>query len=48
VLFQVSAVVPSLGPNESKEIRTDIDGQLQHKSIPDWQYLKTEVHVTGQ
>ena len=47
-LFQVSAVVPSLGPNESKEIRTDIEGQLQSKPIPDWQYLKTEVQVSGQ
>lgn len=48
VLFQVSAVVPSLGPNESKEIRTDIEGQLQSKPIPDWQYLKTEVQVSTQ
>ncbi|HME07886.1 MAG TPA: hypothetical protein VKG25_12595 [Bryobacteraceae bacterium] len=48
VLFQVSAVVPSLGPNESKEIRTDIEGQLQSKPIPDWQYLKTEVQISGQ
>jgi len=48
VLFQVSAVVPSLGPNESKEIRTDIEGQLQSKPIPDWRYLKTEVQVSTQ
>jgi len=48
VLFQVSAMVPSLGPNESKEIRTDIEGQLQAKPIPDWQYLKTEVQVSNQ
>ncbi len=48
VLFQVSAVVPVLGPNESKEIRTDIQGQLESKPIPDWQYLKTEVQISGQ
>lgn len=48
LLFQVSAMIPSLSPNESKEIRTDIQDQLQSKTIPDWQYLKTEVQVNDQ
>lgn len=45
-LFRVPATVLSLGPYQSKEIRTDIDAQLQSKSLPDWENLKVDVQVT--
>ena len=45
-LFQVSAVVPSLGPYQAKEIRTDLDAPLQSTPIPDWGDLKADVQVT--
>ena len=44
-LFAVSAVVPSLGPHQSKEIRTDLDSELRASSIPDWESLRTDVQV---
>lgn len=47
-LFTVSAVVPSLAPHQSKEIRTDLDSELRSSAIPDWEYLRTEVHVGSQ
>jgi len=47
-LFTVSAVVPSLGPHQSKEIRTDLDSELRNTAIPDWEYLRTEVHIGTQ
>ncbi len=47
-LFTVSAVVPSLGPHQSKEIRTDLDSELRNSAIPDWEYLRTEVHIGTQ
>jgi hypothetical protein len=47
-LFTVSTVIPSLGPHQSKEIRTDLDSQLRTSSIPDWEYLRTDVHIGTQ
>ena len=47
-LFTVSAVIPSLGPHQSKEIRTDLDSQLRSSSIPDWEYLRTDVQIGTQ
>jgi hypothetical protein len=47
-LFTVSAVIPSLGPHQSKEIRTDLDSQLRSSAIPDWEYLRTDVQVGTQ
>jgi hypothetical protein len=47
-LLHVSSIVPSLGPNQSKEIRTDLDAGLSAASIPDWQSLRTEVLVARQ
>ncbi len=47
-LFTVSAVVPSLGPHQSKEIRTDLDSELRSSAIPDWEYLRTDVQVGTQ
>jgi hypothetical protein len=47
-LFTVSAVVPSLGPHQSKEIRTDLDSELRSSAIPDWEYLRTDVQIGTQ
>lgn len=47
-LFTVSAVVPSLAPHQSKEIRTDLDSELRSAAIPEWEYLRTEVQVGTQ
>lgn len=47
-LIRVSSIVPSLGANQSKEIRTDLDAGLNAASIPDWQSLRTEILVSRQ
>jgi len=47
-LFSVSSVVASLGPNQSKEIRTDLDPSVTPSAIPDWHSLRTEVLVARQ
>jgi len=47
-LVRVSSIVPSLGANQSKEIRTDLDAGLNAESIPDWQSLRTEILVARQ
>jgi hypothetical protein len=47
-LFTVSNAVASLAPNQSKEIRTDLDPSIQPSSIPDWQALRTEVLIARQ
>lgn len=44
-LFTVSAVV-SLGPYQSKEIRTDLDSQLRSTAIPEWDNLRPDVQVS--
>jgi len=45
-LIQSSAVIPSLGAYESKEIRTDLDTQFRSSEIPDWDHLKVDVQVS--
>jgi hypothetical protein len=47
-LFSVAAIVPSLAPNQSKEIHTDLDAGLNASSIPDWQSLRPEILITRQ
>jgi hypothetical protein len=47
-LIRVSNIVPSLGANQSKEIRMDLDAGLSAASIPDWQSLRTEIQITRQ
>lgn len=47
-LFSVSNVVNSLTPDESKEIRTDIDPSVAPSDIPDWQSLRTEVLIARE
>ena len=47
-LFSVSSVVAALGPDQSKEIRTDLNPSVQVSAIPDWQSLRTEVLIARQ
>jgi hypothetical protein len=47
-LFSVSTTVAALGPNQSKELRTDLDPSIQPSDLPDWQSLRTEVLVARQ
>ncbi len=47
-LIRVSTIVPSLGANQSKEIRTDLDAGLNAASVPDWHSLRTEILVARQ
>ncbi len=47
-LFSVSSPVAALGPNQSKEIRTDLNSSVPVSAIPDWQSLRTEVLVARQ
>jgi P pilus assembly chaperone PapD len=47
-LFSVSSPVAALGPNQSKEIRTDLNSSVPVSAIPDWQSLRTEVLVGRQ
>jgi hypothetical protein len=47
-LFSVSSPVASLGPNQSKEIRTDLNSAVPAAAIPDWQSLRTEILVGRQ
>jgi hypothetical protein len=44
-LFTLSVIVPSLGPNQSKEIKTDLDAALRSTAIPDWDNLRADVQV---
>jgi hypothetical protein len=47
-LIRVSSIVPSLGANQSKEIRMDLDAGLRAASFPDWQSLRTEILIARQ
>lgn len=47
-LFTVSGIVASLGPDESREMRTNVDPSVPASSIPDWQSLRTEVVIARQ
>jgi hypothetical protein len=47
-LCSVSSVVASLGPNQSKEIHTDLDSSVTTSAIPDWHSLRTEILIARQ
>jgi hypothetical protein len=47
-LFTVSSPVAVLGPNQSKEIRTEVNSSIQPSQIPDWQSLRAEVLIGRQ
>ncbi|MCS6951891.1 MAG: hypothetical protein NZM33_03430 [Bryobacteraceae bacterium] len=39
--------LPSLGPYESREIRTALDTNLRAYEIPDWQFVAADVVITA-
>jgi hypothetical protein len=39
--------VPSLGPNESKELNMTVDTKLKVYELPDWQMIEARVQVTA-
>ncbi len=45
-LFTLSVMVPSLGPYQSKEIKTDLDAGLRSASLPEWENLRADVQVS--
>jgi hypothetical protein len=47
-LFTVSSMLASLGPNQSKEIRADLDPSISPSVIPDWHSLRTDILVARQ
>jgi hypothetical protein len=47
-LCSISSPIAALGPNQSKEIRADLDPSLIPSPIPDWHSLRTEVLVARQ
>jgi hypothetical protein len=47
-LASVSTIVQTLGPGQSKEIRTDLDPSVNPASIPDWQSLRPEILIARQ
>ncbi len=47
-LFSVNAEIPSLGPYQSKEVRTDLDADLHSIAVPDWQYLRADILAGGR
>jgi hypothetical protein len=44
-LFTVSSIVSSLGPDQSREIRVDVNAPIQSSDVPDWQHLRTQVLI---
>jgi hypothetical protein len=47
-LCSVSSIVASLGPNQSKEVHTDLDSSVATSAIPDWHSLRTEILIARQ
>ncbi len=39
--------LPSLGPYESRELRTTLDTQLRAYEIPDWQFVAADLEITS-
>ena len=47
-LLSVSSLVSALGPNQSKEIRTEVNASIQPSQIPDWQSLRADILIGRQ
>ncbi len=45
-ILLIQAPIRSLGSNQSKEIRTDLDSDVPASALSDWQSLRAEVHLT--
>ncbi len=39
--------VPSIGPYESKEIKTTVTSTMRAYELPDWQFLETDLEITS-
>jgi hypothetical protein len=39
--------VPSLGPYESKEVKTTVHSNLRAYELPDWQFLQAQFEITS-
>ena len=39
--------VPSLGPYESKELKTTVHSSVRAYELPDWQFLRTDFRITS-
>jgi chemotaxis protein histidine kinase CheA len=46
-ILSINAVIHGLGPNQSKEIRTDLDSTVPSSMLADWQSLRTDVQVAS-
>jgi hypothetical protein len=44
-LLTINAVIHSLGPYQSKEIRADLDSDAPPSTLADWQSLRTEIQT---
>jgi hypothetical protein len=44
-LITFSAKVPSLGPNEMKQVSVDVPTKLRVYELPDWQFLKADFQI---
>jgi len=44
----IQAPIRSLGSNQSKEVRTDLDSDVPAYVLSDWQALRTEIRLTSQ
>jgi hypothetical protein len=47
-LCSVSSVVASLGPDQSRELHTELDSSVVPSAIPDWHSLRTEILIARQ
>ncbi len=46
-LFSFAAKVPSIGPNELKDVTVETSTKLRVYEVPDWQFLKADFSVTS-
>jgi hypothetical protein len=46
-ILNINAVIRSLGPYQSKEIRTDLDSGIPASTFADWQSLRTDIQISS-
>ena len=47
-LLTINAVIHSLGPYQSKEVRADLDSDASPSTLADWQSLRTEIQSASR
>ena len=45
-LVTFGAKVPSLGPEDLKEVALDVPTKLRAYELPDWQFVKSDFQIT--